>query len=135
MSKVFISGSISTKELPSGILQSLEKIQKHNMTILVGDADGIDKAIQDYCEKSNYKKMCVYSIYSSPRYLSSNSFEKKFIYMGAFMTVGDAFEFHGIKFEANKETHQLELTLPPELVEKVKEIKPFIMTYEHYYTP
>ena len=81
MSKVFISGSISTKELPSGILQSLEKIQKHNMTILVGDADGIDKAIQDYCEKSNYKNVCVYSIYSSPRYLSSNSFEKKFIYV------------------------------------------------------
>jgi|28_taG_2_1085356.scaffolds.fasta_scaffold00211_11 hypothetical protein len=79
MSKVFISGSISTKTLPNGVLESLKKIQNNNMTILVGDADGIDKVIQDYFKRNNYDNVHVYSIYSSPRNLSSKTFQTKLV--------------------------------------------------------
>lgn len=79
MSKVFISGSISIKKLPAGVLASLKRIQENNMTVLVGDADGIDKKIQDYFKKNNYENICVYSIYSSPRNLSSQTFQIKTI--------------------------------------------------------
>lgn len=79
MSKVFISGSISTKTLPNGVLESLKKIQNNNMTILVGDADGIDKVIQNHFKKNNYDNIHVYSIYSSPRNLSSKTFQTKFV--------------------------------------------------------
>ena len=79
MSKVFISGSISIKQIPKNVIQSLQSIQKNGLEVLVGDADGIDKEIQDYFKKSNYENICVYSIYSPPRNLSSPIFRKKII--------------------------------------------------------
>lgn len=79
MSKVFISGSISIKQIPQNVIQSLQNIQKNGLEVLVGDADGIDKKIQDYFRKNNYENICVYSIYSPPRNLSSPTFRKKII--------------------------------------------------------
>ena len=56
MSKVFISGSIAIKKLPLEVIGSIKKIIDNNFEILVGDADGIDKLIQDYCLSENYTK-------------------------------------------------------------------------------
>lgn len=79
MNKVFISGSISIKQIPQKVIQSLQNIQRSGLEVLVGDADGIDKKIQDYFMKNNYGNICVYSIYSPPRNLSSPTFRKKII--------------------------------------------------------
>lgn len=79
MSKVFISGSISIKQIPKNVVESLEKIQKNKLEVLVGDADGIDRKVQDYFKKNNYENICVYSIYSPPRNLSSPIFRKKLV--------------------------------------------------------
>lgn len=39
-----------------------------NIHINVGDADGIDTLVQNYCKGRNYSNITVYSIYSPPRY-------------------------------------------------------------------
>ena len=66
--KVFISGSISIKKLPVCVEESIRKITEQNIEILVGDADGIDFIVQNYCKKLNYASVIVYSIYAEPRY-------------------------------------------------------------------
>lgn len=78
MSSVFISGSITIKRLPVIVEQSIDRIIKKGMEILVGDADGVDTVIQNYCKQKNYSNVTVYSIYSVPRY-KVNGFESKFI--------------------------------------------------------
>ena len=78
MNKVFISGSISIKHLPACVKDSVRKIISQNMEILVGDADGIDSIIQNFCKSQGYKNITVYSIYPEPRYIVSG-FKSKFI--------------------------------------------------------
>jgi hypothetical protein len=78
MSSVFISGSIAIKKLPQLVEMSLKKIIEQNIEVVVGDADGIDKTIQNYCKKMNYSNVTVYSIYSVPRNFIKG-FKKKHI--------------------------------------------------------
>jgi len=49
------------------------------MKILVGDANGIDSLVQDYCLSLNYFNVIVYSISSLPRYKASNKFGVKIV--------------------------------------------------------
>ena len=65
--KVFVSGSITIKKLPNCVENSISRIKEQSLEILVGDADGIDTLIQNYCKKINYSNVTVYSIYSTPR--------------------------------------------------------------------
>lgn len=58
--KVFISGSISIKKLRKYDLPFLEQLIEGNRTILIGDAYGIDKAIQEYLHKNDYQNVIVY---------------------------------------------------------------------------
>ena len=76
--RVFISGSITIKRLPDCVKSSIDAISKRNIEILVGDADGIDTMVQDYCKKIGYSSVVVYSIYQSPRYKASG-FKSKYI--------------------------------------------------------
>lgn len=80
MSKVFISGSISIKKLPLEVIESIKKIIENKIHILVGDADGIDTLIQDFCLKENYTDLTVYSISAIPRYKASEKFNFKHIF-------------------------------------------------------
>lgn len=77
--KVFISGSISIKNLDNNIRVRLENIIEKKMQVLIGDAAGIDSLIQDFFKENNYHNVIVYSIYSSPRNISSPEFDTKFI--------------------------------------------------------
>lgn len=70
MRKIFISGSISSKEIPKDIIKSVDDCRKKNYTILIGDAPGIDKNIQDMLKADNYKNVEVYHVGPSPRNLS-----------------------------------------------------------------
>ena len=78
MSKVFISGSISIKKLPACVEESINKIMDAKLEILIGDADGIDTMVQNYCKKLNYEAVTVYSIYKTPRY-KAQGFNNKYI--------------------------------------------------------
>jgi hypothetical protein len=77
---VFISGSISIKKLPQEVINSIKKIIENKIHILVGDADGIDTLIQNFCLIQNYTNLTVYSISATPRYKASDEFNFKHIF-------------------------------------------------------
>jgi len=72
--KVFISGSISIKKLPNKVKESILKIIDKNLEILVGDANGIDSLIQDFCKEKQYFNVTVYTIELLPRYKADEKF-------------------------------------------------------------
>lgn len=61
---------------------SIDKIIANQFEILVGDADGIDKLVQNYCLGMNYFNITVYSVTSIPRYKASDRFEMKKVSVG-----------------------------------------------------
>lgn len=77
--KVFISGSISIKNLTNKIINSIDNIINQNLEVLIGDADGIDSLIQSYLSSKNYFNVTVYSITSTPRYFANKKFNFKYI--------------------------------------------------------
>lgn len=60
MSRIFISGSISVKNISSQIISRLVNMIDKGHEILIGDADGIDKAIQMFFSDRGYKTVIVY---------------------------------------------------------------------------
>ena len=58
--KVFISGSITIKDLSPIAMQKIDNIMNKNLTVLVGDANGVDKIVQEYLNNNNYKNVIVY---------------------------------------------------------------------------
>ena len=72
--KVFISGSITITQLPDCIEDSIRKIKDQNLEILVGDADGIDTLVQDFCKiLKNVRCYVVFLFYfCSARFGSEN---------------------------------------------------------------
>lgn len=79
MSTVFISGSIAIKRLPRDIVDSLNRIIEQNIHVFVGDADGVDLQVQEYCQSQGYFNVTVYSIETSPRRLVSDRFATQFV--------------------------------------------------------
>lgn len=61
MSKVFIGGSISIKTLDDNVIARLDGIINKNLTVLIGDAYGADKEIQQYFASHKYKAVTVYA--------------------------------------------------------------------------
>jgi len=81
INSVFISGSISIKSLPTPVIRSIEIMINKNMTILVGDAPGIDSLVQDVCNKNNYLNVIIYTITSTPRYKANHQFQERNIFV------------------------------------------------------
>jgi hypothetical protein len=65
--KVFISGSISIKSLDEDELGALEQVIEGNRDILIGDAYGVDKAVQQILAVQNYQSVTVYFSGEKPR--------------------------------------------------------------------
>ena len=65
--KIFISGSISIKVLDETHLGFLTQIIDSKQTILIGDAYGVDKAVQIYLSERNYQDVTVYFSGEKPR--------------------------------------------------------------------
>jgi len=76
---VFISGSTSIKRLPESVIISLNEIIAKGMTVLVGDAKGVDSMVQDFMHTCQYREVVVYSIYDVPRYQASGLFMNRTI--------------------------------------------------------
>lgn len=58
--KVFISGSISIKYLSQIAIQKINNIMAKGLTVLIGDANGADRIIQEYLYKNHYQNVIVY---------------------------------------------------------------------------
>lgn len=61
MTKVFIGGSIGIKSLDENIVARLNGIINKNLTVLIGDAYGADKEVQQYFASHKYKSVTVYA--------------------------------------------------------------------------
>ena len=73
---VAISGSRSIRQLPQQAIDKLDKIIELKATIYVGDAYGIDAAVQAYLQAKGYREVTVWY----GRYLRNN--------IGGWPTVG-----------------------------------------------
>jgi hypothetical protein len=60
MKKVFIGGSRRFWNLPQVVCERLDGIIAQSFTVLVGDANGTDKAIQKYLAEKGYKNVIVF---------------------------------------------------------------------------
>lgn len=60
MKKVFLSGSRRISRLPADVRPRLDEMIRRDLTILVGDANGADKAIQTYFAEQRYANVLVF---------------------------------------------------------------------------
>ena len=68
MHKVFISGSMRIKNLDKSVLERINNIVASDYQVIVGDADGIDRSVQEYLKSKQSKSVIVYcSGYSGPQ--------------------------------------------------------------------
>ena len=81
---VFVSGSSKTqdanspyyrKELPKDISNKLDSYMSKNKNIIVGDAPGIDRQVQDYLNSKNYSNVEVYGPGKQVRYTANSSWK------------------------------------------------------------
>jgi hypothetical protein len=85
---VFISGSSKTqfddspyyrKELPTPIQDQIQKYMKQGKTILVGDAPGIDRQVQDYLNQNGYNNVEIYSPGKEVRYNANSKWKTNLV--------------------------------------------------------
>jgi hypothetical protein len=62
MTRVFIGGSRHVSHLNASVRTRLDKIVDKAFPVLVGDANGADKALQEYLHTKNYKHVVVYCV-------------------------------------------------------------------------
>lgn len=62
MSKIFIGGSRRISRLNAAVQQRIDRIVDQNFSILIGDANGADKAVQRYLQSRNYDKVEVFCV-------------------------------------------------------------------------
>ena len=60
MTKVFIGGSRRITRLSSEVRNHIDRIMEHRLPILVGDANGADKAVQKYLSDFDYDNVEVF---------------------------------------------------------------------------
>lgn len=82
----FVSGSSKTQDknsgyyrrkLPKAIRNELNKRIKSGNRIIVGEAPGIDRQVQDYLNKKKYSNVKVYTSDETPRYLANKKWGVK----------------------------------------------------------
>lgn len=59
--KVFIAGPRALKSIDDKVIMKLNNLISKNFEIIVGDAAGIDSAVQSYFAKQGYKNVMVYA--------------------------------------------------------------------------
>ena len=81
---IFVSGSSKTqsldseyyrKELPSEIKRELDRHMRRGDKVIVGDAPGIDRQVQEYLSKSGYDKVEVYGPGKQVRYSANEKWK------------------------------------------------------------
>jgi hypothetical protein len=64
MKSVFVAGSRALSKLNAQVRERLDNIMQQNLAVFVGDANGADKAVQQYLAKSHYQNVVVYAMES-----------------------------------------------------------------------
>lgn len=59
--KIFIAGPRALKSLNKAVKERLTNILDNNFTILVGDANGIDRQIQQFCFDNKYNSVKIFA--------------------------------------------------------------------------
>ena len=67
MSTVFLSGSRSISRLHPEVIRRLDNIITNELDVVVGDANGADKAMQKYLAAAGYKQVTVFYVGAVPR--------------------------------------------------------------------
>ena len=67
MEEVFIGGSRSINSIPPAVTLSLDALIGSKNSFLIGDAKGVDTAIQIYLYKKSYKDVTIYHMSGPPR--------------------------------------------------------------------
>jgi hypothetical protein len=60
MKKVFVGGSRRLSRLNNKVTQTLDRLIERELTIIIGDANGADKAVQSYLSKKQYRNVIVF---------------------------------------------------------------------------
>lgn len=67
MTKVFIGGSRRIARLDAEVRRRLDRIVEKRLAVLIGDANGADKAVQRYLSEQKFEAVEVFSADESPR--------------------------------------------------------------------
>lgn len=62
MSKVFIGGSRRISRLNKDVRHRLDNVMSGRLTVLIGDANGADKAVQQYLADKRYENVIVFCV-------------------------------------------------------------------------
>lgn len=65
--KVFIAGPRAIPKLNKKVEERLYNIYSKNIAVVVGDANGVDKAVQSYFHKLNYQNVNIYAAQGKAR--------------------------------------------------------------------
>ncbi len=65
--KVFIGGSRRLSRLNKKITQTLDRLIERDLTIIIGDANGADKAVQGYLVNKQYRNVIVFCMQNQCR--------------------------------------------------------------------
>ena len=60
MTKIFIGGSRRLSKLNKDVKRRLDNIIENDFTVVIGDANGVDKAVQQYLESKHHEKVIVF---------------------------------------------------------------------------
>jgi hypothetical protein len=66
VTKVFIGGSRRITRLDGEVLRRLDRIVEKRLPVVIGDANGADKAVQRYLSERKVEKVEVFSADESP---------------------------------------------------------------------
>jgi len=67
MTRIFLSGSRSIKSIHPTIQDRLNNLIDNNYSVLIGDANGADKAFQKFFAEKKYSNVIIYHVNESPR--------------------------------------------------------------------
>ncbi len=67
MTKVFIGGSRRVSRLSAGVRARIDRIMERGFVVLVGDANGADKAVQRYLHDAGFHQVEVFCSGDTPR--------------------------------------------------------------------
>lgn len=85
-STLFVSGSSKTqfkdsgyyrRQLPKPIKKRLNEAMRKKVNIVVGDAPGVDRQVQNYLNKSGYSRVTIYGPGTKVRYTANKSWTTK----------------------------------------------------------
>lgn len=58
--RVFIAGSRRLSKLSDDVKRRIDNIVEKGLTVVIGDANGVDKTVQKYLDKKHYENVVVY---------------------------------------------------------------------------